>query len=205
MNRIKTDCEAVLTIKRSIFTATAHPLMDETLIQPYLESLKTRFPKSHHIVYAYHLNEGLIQRDSDDGEPKGTAGAPVLKAIQHYDVTDLIVTVRRDFGGILLGAGGLIRAYSKAAHSALEKAEILIPTNVYEINFTLSYKAFDQADSLISQYLSDITRDFGIGVNVNGFIKIDDFEHFKTLLQDILGESPSIEIEQEKTTYQPRS
>lgn len=205
MNRIKTDCDAIITVKRSIFTATAHPVIEESLIQPYLESLKTRFPKSHHIVYAYHLNDGLIQRDSDDGEPKGTAGAPVLKAIQHFDVTDLIVTVRRDFGGVLLGAGGLIRAYSKAAHSALEKAEILIPTRVYVIHFTLSYKAFDHAESFVNQYLSEITQDFGIGVDLKGIIKIDDFELFKNSLQDILGEPPSIDIEQEKTTYQPRS
>jgi putative IMPACT (imprinted ancient) family translation regulator len=121
MDRIKKPTQAILEIKRSVFTADVVSMTDETLIKPYLESLKALYPKSAHITYAAFLNEGAYQKYSDDNEPKGTAGLPILEAIKYYDVTDIILTVRRDFGGILLGASGLIRAYREAAHEALKK------------------------------------------------------------------------------------
>ena len=154
-------------------------------------------------MYAYHLDEGRIQRQSDDGEPKGTAGMPILEAIHQYDITDVVVTVRRDFGGILLGAGGLIRAYSKAAHLALKMSEILIPIPVYVIQMTLDYKAYDANQSHLNQYVSNLSTEFGIGVTVQGEIPIQKWDDFKDKLQSLLNAAPTIDIIEEKTTYQP--
>ena len=205
MNRIQGMKSATLEIKKSVFTATVLPMDDESLIGPYLNQEKLRFPKSNHIVYAYHLNDGMIQRQSDDGEPKGTAGMPVLEAIHHYDITNVLVTVRRDFGGILLGAGGLIRAYSKAAHLALKECDILIPKKVYAIVFTLDYKSYDQAQSFIHDQLNDIHTEYGIGVDIQGTIETESYEAFKAKIQSILNDTPDIKILEEKTTFQPNS
>lgn len=201
---IKETFEAVYEIKKSIFTATLTPMHDEALIKPYLESLKTRFPKSNHIVYACHLNDGLIQKKSDDGEPKDTAGLPVLNAINRYDLTDVILTVRRDFGGILLGASGLIRAYSKAAHMALEKATFLEQAFVLELKLTLTYKAFDLLQSLLKKEAIKVTPLFTDFVEVHLEILKETFTSLKELMHEKYPHPIEMKIIKEKMTYVPK-
>ena len=203
MKYINKTYEATYEIKKSVFTATLTPMNDEALIKPYLEDLKRRHPKSNHLVFAAHLNEGIIQKKSDDGEPKDTAGLPILTAINHYDLTNVILTVRRDFGGVLLGASGLIRAYSKAAHMALEKATFLVQTSVLELKLTLTYKAYDLLQSHFQKEALKVTPHFTDFVEVHLEILKDTFHSFKELIHEKYPHPIEMNMIKEKMTYIP--
>lgn len=116
---------AEIVEKRSKFIAHARPVSSEAEAIEYLNSLKQKYWDARHNVYAYILRENNIMRYSDDGEPSGTAGVPVLEILKKEELTDIIVVVTRYFGGILLGTGGLVHAYSKAAKAGIEAAGIV--------------------------------------------------------------------------------
>ena len=98
---------------------------------------------------AYRLREGNRERYSDDGEPAKTAGTPALEVLQHSGLTDLIVVVTRYFGGVLLGTGGLVRAYTTATARALENAEVVTVRSVVELRVTVDYSLYERASLLI--------------------------------------------------------
>ena len=109
--------------KRSRFIADVKPVETEEEAIQFLESIKKKYWDARHHVYAYIIEENNIQRYSDDGEPAGTAGVPVLDYIKKEELSNLVVVVTRYFGGILLGTGGLVHAYSKAAKAGVEAAK----------------------------------------------------------------------------------
>ena len=117
--------EAELIEKRSRFLAMASPVPHEEEALSLLQDARSKYWDASHNVYAYALREGQLRRFSDDGEPQGTAGMPVLDVLQKERVTDCIVIVTRYFGGVLLGVGGLVRAYTKAAKLALDAAGVV--------------------------------------------------------------------------------
>lgn len=111
----------LLEEKRSRFIARAKPIQTESEAIDYIQSLKTACWDATHNCYAYSAGtDSLYQRYSDDGEPQGTAGLPMLDVIKKKQLQNVVVVVTRYFGGILLGAGGLVRAYSKACAGGLE-------------------------------------------------------------------------------------
>lgn len=118
--------------RKSVFIATAAPVKNESEALDFIAYIKKKYPDARHHVYAYVLRENSIMRFSDDREPQGTAGMPVLDAIRKRGCTDTAIVVIRYFGGTLLGTGGLVRAYSSAAVGALENAEI-ITYDVYSL------------------------------------------------------------------------
>ena len=109
--------------RKSRFIGSCRPVETEEEALAFIAEKKSRYWDASHNVYAYILREGNIQRFSDDGEPQGTAGIPVIEAMKKAGVTDAVVVATRYFGGILLGGGGLIRAYSHTASIAMEAAE----------------------------------------------------------------------------------
>lgn len=117
------EANAELVEKRSRFIANVKPVRTEDEALEYLEALKKKYWDARHNVYAYIIEENTIQRYSDDGEPAGTAGVPVLDIIKKEGLSNLIVVVTRYFGGILLGTGGLVRAYSKSAKLGIDAAQ----------------------------------------------------------------------------------
>lgn len=110
--------------KRSRFIANVKPVSSEEEALLFLNELKQKYWDARHNVYAYIIKENNIMRYSDDGEPGGTAGMPVLDMLKKEELTDVIVVVTRYFGGILLGTGGLVHAYSKSAKEGILAAEI---------------------------------------------------------------------------------
>ena len=108
--------------KKSRFIAQLSFADSEEAAVAFLEKVRAENRTARHNVYAYRLREGNRERYSDDGEPAKTAGTPALEVLQHSGLTDLIVVVTRYFGGILLGAGGLVRAYTKGAKIAVDAA-----------------------------------------------------------------------------------
>ncbi len=106
--------------QRSEFIGYASPCETEEQALAFLQSIRTKHADARHCVYAYVLRENHISRFSDDHEPQGTAGMPTLSILQHGQITDACIAVVRYFGGILLGTGGLTRAYTKSAMSAMQ-------------------------------------------------------------------------------------
>ncbi|MFA5561278.1 MAG: YigZ family protein [Eubacteriales bacterium] len=113
---------ATHTVKKSVFIAQATPVDTEQAALSFIKSVKQQYPDAKHHVYAYVLRENHTVRYSDDREPQGTAGLPVLAAIQKQQLFDCAVVVSRYFGGVLLGTGGLVHAYAAAAKEALSLA-----------------------------------------------------------------------------------
>lgn len=113
------------TEKRSRFIGAIRPVATEEEAQAFIKAKQKEFWDAKHNVYAYVLEGGNLCRFSDDGEPQGTAGIPVLDVLRKEGLTDCVVVVTRYFGGILLGGGGLVRAYSHGAKIAVDAAGVV--------------------------------------------------------------------------------
>lgn len=112
----------LLEINKSKFLAYKYELNSTEEVKPILETLKKEHKKARHFCYAYVFNKDSVsEKYSDDGEPSGTAGYPILNVIKKKNLTNILVVVVRYFGGIKLGAGGLTRAYTKACAGVLDE------------------------------------------------------------------------------------
>ena len=133
MFTIDKNNEEEIVIKNSKFIGLIYKVDNEDDIKEILNSLRTKYKDATHITYAYKLKDK--QKCSDDGEPTGTAGTPIMEVINKNDLINILIVVIRYFGGIKLGAGGLIRAYSKAAREVLKKCvlEEYINYNYYKL------------------------------------------------------------------------
>lgn len=136
--------------KKSRFIASVKPVNSEDEALKFIEKLKTQYWDATHNVYAYHIVEdNVIQRFSDDGEPSGTAGIPVLEVIKRMGLQDVVVVVTRYFGGTLLGAAGLIRAYGKCAAAGIEVANIVKRQLCREIMIIVEYTVFGKVQNML--------------------------------------------------------
>ena len=121
---VRQEAENEFTEKRSRFIGYIAPVTSQEEANSFIEQIKKKNYNARHNCFAYVLREGNVKRYSDDGEPQGTAGTPILNVLEKEDITDTVIVVTRYFGGILLGTGGLTRAYSHAAKLALLKGEV---------------------------------------------------------------------------------
>ena len=122
---VKIESFGEFTEKRSRFIGYCKPVKTEEDATAFINEIRAKHWDARHNVYAYSLREGNLRRYSDDGEPSGTAGMPVLDVITKNGVYDVCVVVTRYFGGILLGKGGLVRAYAQGAKLALEAGQVI--------------------------------------------------------------------------------
>ncbi len=138
-----------ITEKRSRFIATLRHCENEEAAASFLSEMRARYWDARHNVFAYSVSGGAFKRFSDDGEPHGTAGKPVLDVVEGSGMTDIAIVVTRYFGGVLLGTGGLVRAYSAAAKGAADQAERvrMTPCAVYKV--TCPYADHDRLLHLI--------------------------------------------------------
>ena len=143
--------EAEFIERRSRFIGHACPVKTEEEAVAFINEMKAKYWDASHNVYAYCLREGQIKRYSDDGEPQGTAGIPVLDVLQKSGVTDLVVVVTRYFGGVLLGAGGLVRAYSHGAKIALDAGRIITMALCQTAELVCDYNQYGRLLSLIPE------------------------------------------------------
>ena len=125
MEKFKTiynDSEAEITEKKSKFIANLYYVNSLVEIEEKLKNIKKKYYDARHSCYAYRIveDESIIERSSDDGEPSGTAGAPMLNILKKMELVNVLVVVTTYFGGILLGTGGLVKAYSEATKKAIE-------------------------------------------------------------------------------------
>jgi uncharacterized YigZ family protein len=134
--------------KKSRFIASVKPAATEEEAVEFINALKSKYWDATHNVYAYYIvGNNISQRFSDDGEPSGTAGMPVLEVIKRKEVQNLVVVITRYFGGTLLGAAGLIRAYGKSAALGIEAAGIISRQLCKEITVVVEYTLFGKLQS----------------------------------------------------------
>jgi uncharacterized YigZ family protein len=140
-----------ITVKKSRFIASVKPVSNENDAAEFIDKIKKEHWKARHNAFAFSIgNRKMVQRYSDDGEPQGTAGIPILEAIKKITVTDLVVVVTRYFGGILLGASGLARAYNSAAVSGIRSSEIVSKLLCTVINITVKYPLFGTLNNMLT-------------------------------------------------------
>ena len=134
--------EAEIVEKKSRFIGRIAPVADEEEALAFIAEVKAAHRMARHNVYAYVLRGGRI-RYTDDGEPAKTAGMPTLEAIQHAGLEDVAVVVTRYFGGILLGTGGLVRAYTDATKAAIEAARIVVVSRCVDVMAEVPYNLYE--------------------------------------------------------------
>ena len=144
---IKNNSSAEIVEKKSRFIANIFYVDSQKEAEEYISKIKKEHYNAKHNCFAYVVmgeNGEKIKKSNDDGEPSGTAGAPILEILEMQNLCNVLVIVTRYFGGILLGTGGLLRAYSGATLEALKNVEITNKTLGYEVEITVNYKDVEQ-------------------------------------------------------------
>lgn len=169
--------------KRSEFIGYIAPVKTNDEAVDFVNSIKAMHRKAKHNVYAYILRNDNISRYSDDGEPQGTAGVPVLDVLQKRGLTDICVVVTRYFGGILLGGGGLVRAYSHAASLACDAAHIMNMCLCRRLKIKTDYGMYGKISYILPNYDTiTVNSDFGTEVTLEILVLS---EKKNALLKDI--------------------
>ena len=188
--------------RKSVFYGYAAPVKTEEEALAIVKERRTLMPDATHHVFGYHMKGGILARYSDDGEPQGTAGMPVLEAIRKSGADDALVVVTRYFGGILLGAGGLVRAYAHTAHLALEAAGIVTYESYAELEITCSYSDYQK-------YLAQLPRfgavmddtDFSDRVTIRFAVKKHLADDVRTLVREISAGADELRVLGERFDY----
>lgn len=144
--------EGEITEKKSRFIANVVPVSSEEEAEEFIESMKKKYWDARHNCYAYIIGErGEIKRFSDDGEPGGTAGKPILEVLSGEGVTNAAIVVTRYFGGTLLGTGGLVRAYGAAAKEGLSASAVINKIPGMRLSITTDYTGLGKLQYLLGQ------------------------------------------------------
>lgn len=159
--------EASFIEKKSEFIGYIAPVKTNEEAIEFIGKIKSMHRKARHNVYAYILRHDNISRYSDDGEPQGTAGTPVLEVLQKRGLTDVCVVVTRYFGGILLGGGGLVRAYSHAASIACDAAKIMDMRQCHRLKINADYGLYGKISYILPNFdVITVNSDFGSSVTL---------------------------------------
>ena len=192
IKRLRHSAEIEFTEKKSVFIGYSAIVKNEEEAQKIVKERKKKFSDATHNVYAYVIGDGNVFRYSDDGEPQGTSGMPTLNAIRKSGITDVCVVITRYFGGILLGAGGLVRAYSTAASMALEAGEISLFEEYDEYKIVCPYQDYDKLQNLLSfhnvimdntEFTSEVTLCFAVATDNADALKLNINEAFAGRLE----------------------
>ncbi len=184
-------------IKRSRFLNFVYHVEDEADVDQLLGELRKKYYKATHVCWAYVLNTTpKRQKSSDDGEPSGTAGKPILDAINFRELTDVLVAVVRFFGGIKLGTGGLIRAYSSGAGKVLNSCHCQKAVFRRD-HVTIDYSAYGALSNALQEMdIQPAAENFGENVTLLFFISVHSSEAFSTMITDKTNGTATIEFGQ---------
>ena len=191
MNGYKTvakESVAEFTEKKSRFIGYVCPVKTEEEALSFVNKIKKKHTDARHNVYAYVVRENNIQRFSDDGEPQGTAGIPVLDTVRKQNLTDIAVVVTRYFGGILLGGGGLVRAYGHAASIGIEAAEPVMMNYAAIYRIKVSYTLWGKVEyELRKMNLEPYDTVYDSKVYCSVAVLSDDTEKFEKNITEATG------------------
>ena len=162
---IEKEAVAEIVEKKSKFIATIFPINSKEEAENRISEIKKKCYDAKHNCYAYVV--GNVEKCSDDGEPSGTAGAPLLDLLKNKELTNVVVIVTRYFGGILLGTGGLVRAYTETAKKAIESTSIVIKEYGIRYSVEINYNSLKDLQHLCKMLGINIVKiDYKINVNV---------------------------------------
>ena len=180
IKRLRHSAEIEFVEKKSVFIGYSTIVKNEEEALEIIKQRKKKFADATHNVYAYVIGDGTVSRYSDDGEPQGTSGMPTLNSIRMSGITDVCVVITRYFGGILLGAGGLVRAYSTAASMALEAGGVSIFERYIEYETNCSYSDYQKIQVILSSADTIIdSTDFGSEILIRFAVAEDKAEKLK--------------------------
>ena len=181
------EAEVSFIEKKSEFIGHAAPVKTEEEAMEYINKIRKKYGDATHNCYAYMLANGSA-RYSDDGEPQGTAGVPILSVIQKGGFTDAVIVVTRYFGGILLGAGGLVRAYSASARDAVAAAKIVTYAQYSEFRVRCSYSDYQKLIPLIERLgVKEDGSEFTDAVTLRLAAKPEIYKQFSEKLSEMSG------------------
>ena len=191
------SCRAI--VKNSIFISELTPCSSQKEARTIIKSKKTEYPDASHTVHAFitGLNAEVMGM-SDDGEPSGTAGRPILDVLKGRKCTNLVLTVTRWFGGTLLGTGGLVKAYGSCAKSVIEKADalgLLAPyVEEHPFRFECRYTECETIRRTLAAFsITGLQETFGELVDFAGNVRSDEYESLAAKLRDISGGKVKLE------------
>lgn len=177
--------EAEFVEKRSRFIGNIWPIESEEEARAHIEEMKKKHYDCRHNCWAYRLREGAVERYSDGGEPQGTAGQPILNVFQREEVWNVVCVVTRYFGGILLGAGGLTRAYGRSAKDALDASGISVVRPWTAMEVPCSYAQYEEVRREVFHFGGvEEQTDFGADVLLSVLIPAERAEEFAAHLLD---------------------
>ncbi|MBE7048157.1 MAG: YigZ family protein [Ruminococcaceae bacterium] len=169
---IKQAGRAEYVEKKSRFIASVRPVETEEEALAFIQEIRKMYPDAKHHVYAYMIRDNNIARFSDDGEPGGTAGMPMMEVIKQEELTNIVLVVTRYFGGILLGTGGLVRAYSKSAKLGIDAGTIALMTDCTLLQIDVTYELYGRLQYLLEQEGLTIEKsNFGQAVSVMLYVR----------------------------------
>ena len=178
MKSIQKEITNEIIINKSRFITIITNINDINKIKEKLEEIKKTYKDATHYCFAYIIQNH--EKCSDNGEPSGTAGIPILNVLKQNNLTNILCVVIRYFGGIKLGAGGLIRAYSTSASEALKKAAITTIVDGYNLTIEFSYDNLKQIDYLLKNI--DIKKDYQTNITYNFNITLEKYKQIENEL-----------------------
>lgn len=205
MKKLLQYCYDEIEIKRSRFLAECFPVKTQSEVRTIIKAQKEKHSTAKHVVHAFIIGEQKeILGASDDGEPQGTAGSPILTVLKNSDISHILVTVTRWFGGVLLGTGGLVKAYSTSTKNVIEKAEslhfVIEEIKQVRVFFEIKYTELNAVKKLLSEVeATHIVTDFSDMVTYTCEFPLAKYDLFKEGLTHITRGLCSIQSEEIKT------
>ncbi len=187
--------------RKSRFITTLQRVETVEEAEAFIAEIKAEYPDATHNCAAYRIKDPLVERFFDDGEPGGTAGMPMLDVLKKQDLFDVAVVVTRYFGGILLGAGGLVRAYSKGAADGVAEAGTALMELGARLKVNCAYSLYDRLQRMPELQRAEILNtEFGADVSVELMLRVSEVERLTRSLADLSAGNASLKL-QEKLFY----
>ena len=186
---LRQPTRAELTVRRSRFLSEATPVASPESARELWRERKRTYTNGGHIVFAFVCGpQGGVMGCSDDGEPAGTAGRPVLEVLKSSGITDVLLTVARWFGGVKLGTGGLVRAYTESAQLALADAQTAELVPLTRFTLALPYLHYENVRRRFPEFAAEIaSEEFAAAVTLSGTVPSANFAAFSGLIRDLTG------------------
>lgn len=179
------DGEAEFTEKRSSFLGHVRRVESEDAAREFIAAMKKQYHDARHNCWCYRIQDGP-ERYSDDGEPQGSAGIPMLEVFKRENVTNVVCVVTRYFGGVLLGTGGLLRAYTKSAKDALTAAGVSAVRRWVCLDVPCGYALFERVKNAVTALNGTVDGvDYGADMTLHILLPEEAVEDFQTQLQDL--------------------
>lgn len=199
---VRQAADAEFEEKKSLFIGHARPVTTEEEALAFLSEMRSTYADATHNVYAYVLRENSTARYSDDREPQGTAGMPVLDVLRKAGIVDAAIVVTRYFGGTLLGTGGLVHAYTRAARMAVEAAEIVTRARLAILSVTVNYSDYQKILPLIEAgHIRVDDSEFAGNVTLTLALRWEDADGFMKRLSDVCNGRAACRIAGDRFDY----